>query len=436
MEGFAELAAGARELRVILGKGDIVVRVTEGATWNLEWSSDGDVAPEVEREGPVLQVRQPGHGGLFDTRVFVDKGHNRVFVGTGEFFNGEAGMAGTDFTSLEVGGNIGEIVTEALRAAGGVHTRRLDVRLTMPPGVEVVELRTGRGRIDAAGLVGRLSLTTGNGPLMLRSARGEAEVATGNGEVVLEGFDGTVTATTGNNRIQAERLSGTAALHTGNGRIEVRDCEGRIRATTGNGDVTLTAVAGDIAVDTGHGTVEISAPRSPAVRASTGMGSLRVEGGAVRGLRLRSGMGTIACAAALEPGTYEMVTDMGAIDLELPATIKARVDAQTSFGQIHSDFPLVRVGRSGPLGFGGVRMVGSIGEGEPEVHIALRSSKGQISLRRRPDSGAAGAGTTTERPAPAPPEEPTAAMDSTLVVLEALARGDISVDEADELLRR
>jgi hypothetical protein len=131
-----------------------------------------------------------------------------------------------------------------------------------------------------------------------------------------------------------------------------------------------------------------------------------------------------------------MVTDMGAIDLELPATIKARVDAQTSFGQIHSDFPLVRVGRSGPLGFGGVRMVGSIGEGEPEVHIALRSSKGQISLRRRPDSAAAGADTTTERPAPTPPEEPTPTMDSTLAVLEALARGDISVDEADELLRR
>jgi hypothetical protein len=420
MEGFAELAAGARELRVILGKGDIVVRVAEGATWSLEWSSDGNGPPNVARDGPVLHVRQPGPAEFFD---------GGEFFGTGEFFHAGPGAAGAVFTGA--GGGIGEMVGEALRAAGMVHNQRMDVRLSMPPGVEVVELRTGRGRIDAVGLAGRLSLTTGNGPLTLRAARGEAEVATGNGEVVLEGFDGTVTATTGNNRIQADRLSGTAALHTGNGRVEVRDSEGRIRATTGNGNVTLTTVAGEVEVDTGHGTVEISAPRSPAVRASTGMGSLRVEGGAVRGLRLRSGMGTIACAAALEPGTYEMVTDMGAIDLELPATIKARVDAQTSFGQIHSDFPLVRVGRSGPLGFGGVRMVGSIGEGEPEVDITLRSSKGQISVRRRP-----GAGTTSERPAPAPPEEPTAAMDSTLAVLEALARGDISVDEADELLRR
>src|SRR5205085_8841583 len=304
MEGFAELATGARELRVILGKGDIVVRVVEGATWSLEWSSHGDVAPDVAREGPVLHVRQTGSAEFFE--------QGEVF-GTGEFFHAGPGAAGAIFTGS--GGGIGEIVAGALRAAGVFHNQRMDVRLTMPPGVEVVELRTGHGRIDAAGLAGRLSLTTGNGPLTLRSARGEAEVGTGNGEVMLEGYDGTVTATTGNNRIQAERLSGTATLHTGNGRVEVRDSEGSIRATTGNGDVTLTAVAGDVEVDTGHGTVEISAPRSPAVRASTGMGSLRVEGGAVRGLRLRSGMGTIACAAALEPGTYEMVTDMGAIDL-------------------------------------------------------------------------------------------------------------------------
>jgi hypothetical protein len=112
------------------------------------------------------------------------------------------------------------------------------------------------------------------------------------------------------------------------------------------------------------------------------------------------------------------------------------VDAQTSFGQIHSDFPLVRVGRSGPLGFGGVRMVGSIGEGEPEVDIALRSSKGQISLRRAPDYSTPSPGTTGERPASTPPGEPQPAMDSTFAVLEALARGDISVEEADELLRR
>jgi hypothetical protein len=96
----------------------------------------------------------------------------------------------------------------------------------------------------------------------------------------------------------------------------------------------------------------------------------------------------------------------------------------------------VRVGRSGPLGFGGVRMVGSIGEGEPEVDIALRSSKGQISLRRRPDYSTSSAGTSAERPTRTTPEEPAPARDSTLAVLEALARGDISVEEADELLRR
>ena len=81
-------------------------------------------------------------------------------------------------------------------------------------------------------------------------------------------------------------------------------------------------------------------------------------------------------------------------------------------------------------------MVGSIGEGEPEVDIALRSSKGQISLRRAPGYGAPGAATTAERPASTSPGEPKPAMDSTFAVLEALARSDISVEEADELLRK
>ena len=41
MEGFVELATGTRELRVILHKGDIVVRVVEGATWSLEEQAGG-----------------------------------------------------------------------------------------------------------------------------------------------------------------------------------------------------------------------------------------------------------------------------------------------------------------------------------------------------------------------------------------------------------
>ncbi|MEJ7654780.1 MAG: DUF4097 family beta strand repeat-containing protein [Chloroflexia bacterium] len=136
-------------------------------------------------------------------------------------------------------------------------------------------------------------------------------------------------------------------------------------------------------LNTGHGQIEIAAPRSLTVRAATASGGIRVEGGSVSGLLLSSVMGGISCSAALNPGKYELTTTMGGITLELPENVRARVDAATSFGKVHSDVPLVQVGRSGPMGFGGVRMVGSVGEGEPEVEVSLRTSKGSINLHSR-----------------------------------------------------
>ena len=374
---FEQLAQGATELRVELKRGDIIARA--GEPWALEWSSEAGEAPEVEREGAVLRVRQRQRGNTY--------------------------------------------------LPGNLDLRRLDVRLTVPEGVEVAELRSGLGRVDAEGMRGRLTITTGNGALSLRDAGGDAEITTGNGEVSIEGYEGKLTASTGNGRVRVESLKGRLSLYTGNGPVEVLDLDGRARASTGNGDLRFIGVAGEVELNTAHGQIEIAAPRSLAVQANTAMGGVRVEGGSLRSLRANSMVGELECSSRLEPGRYELSSGMGAITLHLSPDAPARVDAQTGFGQVDSDFPLVRVGRSGPMGFGGVRMVGSIGAGEPLADVSLRSGKGQIRLRR-----ASTAGTTP--PAPQPPAAPAAASrpDSALAVLEAVARGEVSPEEAERLL--
>lgn len=402
---FSELANGAKSLRVELKKGDIHVRAGEGLDWKLEWSSDGKEGPELEREGDLLRVRHRANGFL----------------------------------------------------PGGLDAKRMDIRLLMPLGVQVVELRTGLGRVEAEGLDGRLNLTTGNGAMSLRSSRGEAGLNTGNGEVSINDFTGEVTASTGNGRVNVNLLRGKLALNTGNGQIEVLDVDGRVRASTGNGDLRLVSVAGEVELNTGHGQVEIGAPRSLLVQASSAMGSVHIEGGSLRGLRVNSTMGEVECASTLEAGKYELSSGMGAIILHLATRETARVDAQTGFGQVDSDFPLVRVGRSGPMGFGGVRMVGSIGEGDPQVNVSLRSGKGPIRLlRAEPSSSPQPAGerfsahtaphghwTPPARPhhGPSPTPQPHPHMDHTgadptLAVLEAVARGELSPEDADQLLRR
>ncbi|MDP9379321.1 MAG: DUF4097 family beta strand repeat-containing protein [Chloroflexota bacterium] len=410
-QGFEDIAAGARELRVEIRKGDILARAGEGERWSFQWSSDGGERPHVEREGDVVRVRQRPSGFL----------------------------------------------------PAGLDLKRVDVRFSLPASLEIVELRTGMGRVDAEGLGGRSILITGNGALSLRASQGEANLTTGNGEMSIEDFSGSLTASTGNGRVRVNRLGGNLSLNTGNGPMEVLDAEGRVRASTGNGDLRLLGVAGEVELNTGHGRVEIGAPRSLAVQANTAMGGIRVDGGSVRSLRANTMVGDIECSALLEPGTYELSSGMGAVGVQLAPHVPARVDAQTGFGQVDSDFPLVRVGRSGPMGFGGVRMVGSIGEGEPRVEVSMRSGKGAIRIRRThaaPAAAASAAVASEWRAAPRVPEPPRPShgfptprqvphmthvaedpgsetdADSTLAVLEAVARGEISPEEADEMLRQ
>ena len=372
MERFDEVAAGVRELRVTLGKGNITLRVAQGSVWSIDYDDarKGD-ALEVERDGDTLRVRQRRGG-------------------------------------------------------------RLDVRLTAPLELETIDLRAGAGRVEVEGARGHIHLDSGNGAVALREAGGAATLKTGNGDVDVDGFDGELTAASGNGRVRVARLGGQATLRTANGRVEVRDSNGSVEAHSGNGDVALARVGGKSELHTAHGAIVVESPRDLATRATTAMGAIRVIDGAVRDLRLKSHAGEVRCSAALAAGRHELETSMGAIMLELPADIAARVDAQTAFGAVHSDFPLVRVGRSGPMGFGGVRMVGSIGAADPTIDISLRSSKGSLTLRSR--SGAPPRPPIVERP-PTPPVQPRQPeRGTTLQVLEALARGEITPAEAEDLL--
>jgi hypothetical protein len=75
-----------------------------------------------------------------------------------------------------------------------------------------------------------------------------------------------------------------------------------------------------------------------------------------------------------KPASFHTVN--GAITVELPATVKASLDASTVNGGISSDFPLTVQGS-----FSGRRMNGTIGGGGP--HLALTTVNGAIHLLRR-----------------------------------------------------
>ena len=150
---------------------------------------------------------------------------------------------------------------------------------------------------------------------------------------------------------------------------------------TGHGRVEVVSTGGELDLETGHGGVEVSGPRSLTLRVENGNGDVRVEGGSLRGARLKSGRGNLISTAALEPGHFDLNTGVGSIEVALPSAARARIVAHTGFGRVDSDVPLVQVGRSGPMPMGGARMVGSVGEGEPEIELSLRTGKGDLRIQ-------------------------------------------------------
>jgi hypothetical protein len=386
IDRFAEIAAGATELTIKLEKGDLRLRTVDGPgpEWSFEFSSKEEIPPDVRREGSRLVIEQTRRDGW----------HH--------------------------------------------HGRRMDVELTVPAEVSVYELNTGHGKAEIEGTSGRLRLNSGHGGVQLRRGSGSAEIDTGHGGLEIDGFNGPLHLNTGHGHVQILDHEGEADLRTGHGRIDIQRHNGRLRATSGHGDVQVVDAGGSIELKSGHGSVEVANPRELKLEVKNGMGGVRIEGGSLLGLHVRTGKGNVECAAALQPGQYDVNTGMGNIAFGLADGGSVRVDLQTSFGAIDSDLPLVQVGRSGPMGFGGGRMVGSIGEGDPLVELTLRSGKGNIALRR------AGAAPRWTRPNTwwRGIEDPAALTQGAADAIEAATRsamraaGPIAAKAAEEALRQ
>jgi hypothetical protein len=137
--------------------------------------------------------------------------------------------------------------------------------------------------------------------------------------------------------------------------------------------------------------------------------------------------------AAIRAASTRLEVDRGEIEFWLWGARSVRVDAQTRQGAVLSDIPLVQVGRSGPLGLNSTRMVGGTGRGGLPVQALLRVGRGNIVVRRRPPASArrtGGPGESVEA------DQAVAADPAVLQVLQALARGELTADQADRRLAR
>jgi len=161
---------------------------------------------------------------------------------------------------------------------------------------------------------------------------------------------------------------------TGNGEVDVRGAVSDVRASSGNGEVNVSG-GSSVKASSGNGEVSVEGAQDE-VEASTGNGTIRVK--TSKGpVSAHSGNGSIdvQMQSLSRADDMEFTTGNGSITVAFPSNLSARIDANGSFRNFETDFP-IEMGR----GFSGNRVRGTIGSGAS--NIRLSTGNGQIRLRK------------------------------------------------------
>ncbi len=142
---------------------------------------------------------------------------------------------------------------------------------------------------------------------------------------------------------------------TSNGPIDVRSALGQLDLVTSNGPVTINGGSGAIDVETSNGPIDVTADNVT--------------------LTARTSNGPVRFSGSLAQGHTQLNTSNGSLVLTLPASAQFALDAETSNGDINSDFAVSGAGRSD------TQLRGTVGS-DPGTTLELRTSNGPIELRQ------------------------------------------------------
>lgn len=147
---------------------------------------------------------------------------------------------------------------------------------------------------------GKVNLRTGDGKIEIAGLKGEMDLHSGDGSEILDGVEGKLHATTGDGHITAHGRFDALDLKTGDGRVDARAASGSSLASgwrleTGDGSVTLEVpegLAADVDLHTGDGHIDLEMPITTEgkIRENEVHGKLNGGGGS---LIIRTGDGSI-----------------------------------------------------------------------------------------------------------------------------------------------
>lgn len=141
----------------------------------------------------------------------------------------------------------GVLEIAALPPPGGWRTSEGCSFEVLVPDAVPVDLETGNGAIEIAGLAGVAKLRTSNGAIRVADHNGELDAKTSNGRIEADGVAGKIVARSSNGRIVLRQTVGAPVVaNTSNGAVSVELAEsfrGVLDIGTSNGSISLPGAA-------------------------------------------------------------------------------------------------------------------------------------------------------------------------------------------------
>jgi hypothetical protein len=230
------------------------------------------------------------------------------------------------------------------------------------------------------------------------------------------------------------------------GPIKATQVRGNVRVNNVDGPATLADISGPVKAETVNGSVQVSQLQGTA-KLKTVNGRLSVEEGALDDLSAETVNGEIKVVAALDArGHYAFNTVNGNCHLVLPPDFRAQVSANGVNLRVDCKVPSESVQRQ----FGSWH--GEIGAGQgPTAEITFNTVNGHLRIdNAEPVTEPTSTATSASPEPPQPPQVPESPLEpieakvaaapnvepkSQAEILGMVERGEISVDEAINLLK-
>ncbi len=289
--------------------------------------------------------------------------------------------------------------------------------------------------------------------------RSDIEVEGASADMQLERLEGAIRARTASGDISADQLTGTVTLQSASGDVRAHALGGGVRIQSASGDIGLERGTGELNIQSASGDVELD-QITGTLDVTTASGDCLVRAAALTTCRATTASGDLTVATPLAPGgEYDFGTVSGDLLLQVPEATRMTVAMKTVSGDLSCALPATSEGgkRSRTLTVNGggipVRVKSVSGDctvraatGDlpplpttshvahtapaPLAPLAPLSPLAPLAPLAIPPS------TTRDTASIAQADAPADGFSETLAVLQAVERGELSIDEAMEKLAR